>query len=211
MKLKVCGNILPEQVNALDEMDIHFAGFIFYPSSLRNMRQKISPEKMKQIKGKIAKVGIFNDTPYDELMKMVEAYRLDMVQLNGSEDPRYCERIADYISVIKVIRIKGETDLDSMSKTYQDVCEFFMFKAPGTENVRSIKKFNWELLTSYSSTKAFFLAGGIQIDDAEKIKAFSKSSAGEKLFAVDINSRFEINPGVKDMNKIKDFYNKLNS
>lgn len=211
MKLKVCGNILPEQVNALDEMGVQFVGFIFYPSSLRNMTQKISPEKMKQIKGKIAKVGVFNDTPYEEVMKTVEAYRLDMVQLNGNEDPRYCERIADYISVIKVFRLTGEKEPASLTEPYNDVCEFFMFKSPGSENARSIKKIDWELLNSFSSPKAFFLAGGIETGDAERIKEFSKSPAGEKLFAVDINSRFEINPGVKDINKIRNFYTKLNS
>ncbi|HMU47079.1 MAG TPA: phosphoribosylanthranilate isomerase [Chitinophagaceae bacterium] len=211
MKLKVCGNILPEQVNALDEMGVQFAGFIFYPSSLRNMRQKISPEKMKQIKGRIAKVGVFNDTPYEEVMKTVEAYRLDMVQLNGDEDPRYCERIADYISVIKVFRLTGENEPASLTEPYNDVCEFFMFKSPGSENARSIKKINWEFLNSFSSPKAFFLAGGIEAGDTERIKEFSKSPAGEKLFAVDINSRFEINPGVKDINKIRNFFTKLNS
>src|SRR5882724_8015523 len=109
MRIKVCGITLPEQANALEEMGATLAGFIFYPKSPRYMANKISPEKMKQIKGKIAKVGVFVNATYDELMKTVEDYRLDMVQLHGDETPKYCEKIADYISVIKAFRL-GEND-----------------------------------------------------------------------------------------------------
>ncbi|HRG25573.1 MAG TPA: phosphoribosylanthranilate isomerase, partial [Chitinophagaceae bacterium] len=95
MKLKVCGNILPEQVKAYDDLGVDMAGFNFYPASPRYMRQKISPEKMKQLKGKFARVGIFVNARYDELVRTVEEYRLDMVQLSGDETPEYCSKIAD--------------------------------------------------------------------------------------------------------------------
>src|SRR6218665_3144428 len=81
LRIKVCGMTLPEQVNALDEMGVDLAGFIFYPKSPPYMANKISPEKMRQIKGRIAKVGVFVNMPYDEMMRTVEEYRLDMVQL----------------------------------------------------------------------------------------------------------------------------------
>src|SRR4051812_43169626 len=101
VRVKVCGMTLPEQVYALDEMNVSLAGFIFYPKSPRFMGNKIAPETLRKLKGKIAKVGVFVNAPYDELMKTVDDYRLDMVQLHGDETPRYCEKIADYISVIK--------------------------------------------------------------------------------------------------------------
>lgn len=210
MKFKVCGNILPEQVNALDEMGVHFAGFIFYPFSSRYAGQKISPEKMKQVRGKIARVGVFVNTRYDELMRTIENYRLDMVQLSGDEDPRYCERIADYISVIKVFRLAGKVNLDPLTIPYNNVCDFFMFDTAGTGYGSTGKKFDWELLEKSPPTKPYFLSGGIEAGDWQKLKQLENSPAGAKLFGVDVNSRFEISAGVKDIQKIKEFINNLN-
>jgi phosphoribosylanthranilate isomerase len=209
MKLKVCANTLPEQVNGLDEMGVALAGFNFYPRSPRYMRQKISPEKMRQIKGKIIKVGVFVNAPYEELMKTVEDYRLDMVQLHGDETPVYCERIADYISVIKAFRLSDNDSIEWMTKPYHRVCDFFMFDTLGVGYGGTGKKFDWTILEQSPPGKPYFLSGGIEADDVEKLKEFAKTPAGEKLFAIDISSKFEIAGGVKDMNKIKTFISGL--
>ena len=209
MKIKVCGTTLPEQVNALDEMGVTFAGFIFYPKSPRYMRQKIAPEKMKQIKGKIAKVGVFVNETYDDLMKTVDEYRLDMVQLHGDETPKYCEKIADYISVIKAFRLSENDSIEWMTKPYFDVCDFYMFDTLGAGYGGTGKKFDWNMLQSSPPRKPYFLSGGIEPDDEEHLIEFAKTDAGAKLFAVDINSKFEIGAGVKDIAKIKAFTNGL--
>jgi len=154
MKLKVCGNILPEQVRAYDDLGVDMAGFNFYPSSPRYMRQKISPEKMKQLKGKFARVGIFVNARYDELVRTVEEYRLDMVQLSGDETPEYCSKIADFISVIKVFRLAGREHLDPLTIPYKNVCDFFMFDTAGTGFGSTGKKFNWKLLEKSPPLKA---------------------------------------------------------
>jgi phosphoribosylanthranilate isomerase len=211
MKLKVCGNTLPEQVNALDEMGVTLAGFIFYPKSTRYMRQKITPEKMKQIKGKIAKVGVFANATYEELMKTVDEYRLDMVQLHGDESPKYCEKIADYISVIKAFRLSDGDSIEWMTRHYQEVCDFFMFDTLGAGYGGTGKKFDWTVLQKSPPVKPYFLSGGIEQGDEERLKEFAKTPAGEKLFAIDINSRFEVGAGIKDMKKIKEFVKALNS
>lgn len=210
MKLKVCANTLPEQVNGLDEMGVALAGFIFYPKSPRYMRQKISPGKMRQIKGKIIKVGVFVNAPYDELMKTVEEYRLDMVQLHGDETPFFCEKIADYISVIKAFRLSDNDSIEWMTKPYHRVCDFFMFDTLGVGYGGTGKKFDWKILEQSPPVKPYFVSGGIEPGDVEKLKEFAKTVAGEKLFAVDISNKFEIAGGVKDMNKIKTFVNNLN-
>ena len=205
MKLKVCGNTLPEQVNALDEMEITFAGFIFYPKSPRYMRKKISPEKMKLIKGKIAKVGVFVNEPYEDLMRTVEAYRLDMVQLHGDETPRYCEKIADYISVIKAFRLSANDSIEWMTRPYHKVCDFFMFDTLGAGYGGTGKKFDWTILNETPPDKPYFLSGGVEPGDEEKINEFAKSPGSGKLFAIDINTKFEITSGVKNLDKIKKF------
>lgn len=209
MKLKVCGNILPEQVKTFDDLGVDMAGFNFYPASPRYMRQKISPEKMKQLKGKFARVGIFVNARYDELVRTVEEYRLDMVQLSGDETPEYCAKIADFISVIKVFRLAGKENLDPLTIPYKNVCDFFMFDTAGTGYGSTGKKFNWKLLEKAPPAKPYFLSGGIEPGDVEKIRVLMAGPAGAKLFALDVNSKFEMGAGIKDMNKLKQFIDAL--
>jgi phosphoribosylanthranilate isomerase len=205
MKIKVCGNTLPQQVNALDDLGVTFAGFIFYPKSPRYMATKISPDKMRSIKGKIIKIGVFVNPTYDELMKIVDEYRLDMVQLHGDESPKFCDKIADYISVIKAFRLSDDDSLEYMTRPYAEVCDFFMFDTLGAGYGGTGKKFNWELLEQTPPFKPYFLSGGIEPGDESRLSELVTSSAGEKLFAIDINTKFEIGPGVKDLNSIRKF------
>ena len=209
MRIKVCGLTLPEQASALEEMGVALAGFIFYPKSPRFMGNKISPEKMKQIKGRIAKVGVFVNATYDELMRIVEDYRLDMVQLHGDETPKYCEKIADYISVIKAFRLGENDNVEWMSRPYQDVCDMFMFDTMGAGYGGTGKKFDWDVLKKSMINKPFFLSGGIEPGDEEKLIAFQNEPVAKNLFAIDINSKFEITAGVKNMEKVKEFCGKL--
>lgn len=209
MRVKVCGMTLPEQVSALDEMNVSLAGFIFYPKSPRYMRDKISPDKLKKIKGKIAKVGVFVNATYDELMKTVEDYRLDMVQLHGDETPKYCEKIADYISVVKAFRLSDNDNIEWTIKPYQDVCDMFMFDTMGAGYGGTGKKFNWDVLKGSVVNKPFFLSGGIEPGDENKLKDFLSENVSKNLFAIDINSKFEVTAGVKNMDKVKTFVSNL--
>jgi phosphoribosylanthranilate isomerase len=209
MKIKVCGNTLPQQVAALDDIGVTFAGFIFYPKSPRYMAMKISADKMKQIKGKIIKVGVFVNPTHEELMKAVEEYRLDMVQLHGDENPKFCDRIADYISVIKAFRMSDNDSVYHMTQPYADVCDFFMFDTLGVGYGGTGKKFDWDILQKSPPQKPYFLSGGIELNDNVKLGEFISTPAAEKLFAIDINTKFEIGPGVKDLNNIKMFAESL--
>jgi phosphoribosylanthranilate isomerase len=211
MRIKVCGMTLPEQVSALDEMNVSLAGFIFYPKSPRFMGNKITPDKLKKIKGKIARVGVFVNAPYDELMKTVDDYRLDMVQLHGDETPRYCEKIADYISVIKAFRLGENDNIAWTTRSYQEVCDMFMFDTMGAGYGGTGRKFNWDSLKNAEINKPFFLSGGIEPGDEDRLKQFMEEPVARNLFAVDINSRFEVTAGVKNMEKVKNFVLNLSS
>lgn len=210
-RIKVCGMTLPEQVIALDEMGVNFAGFIFYPKSPRYIGNKISPEKMKQIKGKIGKVGVFVNMPYDDLMRTVDDYRLDMVQLHGDESPIFCEKVANYVSVIKAFRLSDGDPIEWMVKSFHDATDMYMFDTLGAGYGGTGKKFDWNVLKNAVIDKIFLLSGGIEPGDEEKLKEFAKERVAQKLFAIDINSRFEISAGVKDMGKVKAFVEKLRS
>jgi phosphoribosylanthranilate isomerase len=211
MRIKVCGMTLPEQVTALDEMGVDFAGFIFYPKSPRFIGNKISPEKMRQIKGHIAKVGVFVNMPYEELMKTVEDYRLDMVQLHGDESPHYCEKVANYVTIVKAFRLTDNDPIDWIVRPYHEGSDMYMFDTLGAGYGGTGRKFDWNVLKKASIEKLFFLSGGIEPGDEERLKEFMKEPVAKKLFSVDINSKFEIGAGVKDMEKIKLFVKTLKS
>ena len=211
MRIKVCGMTLPEQVTALDEMGVDLAGFIFYPKSPRYVGNKISAEKMKQIKGKIAKVGVFVNMPYDELMRTVEDYRLDMVQLHGDETPHFCEKVANYITIVKAFRLADNDPIDWIVRAYHEGSDMYMFDTLGAGYGGTGKKFDWNLLKAASIDKLYFLAGGIEPGDETQLKEFMKEPVAKKLFAVDVNSRFEISAGVKDMEKLKKFVTAMKS
>ncbi|MBA2498985.1 MAG: phosphoribosylanthranilate isomerase [Chitinophagaceae bacterium] len=211
MRIKVCGMTLPEQVNALDEMGVQFAGFIFYPKSPRYIGNRISPQKMKSIKGQIAKVGVFVNMPYDELMETVDAYRLDMVQLHGDESAHFCDKVANSVTVIKAFRLMENDPLEWMIRPYEECCDMYLYDTLGSGYGGTGKKFDWSQLKNILLNKLYFLSGGIEPGDVDLLKDFNKEPVADKLLAVDINSRFEVSAGVKDMKKVKDFVNGLSS
>lgn len=209
MKIKVCGMTLPEQVNALDEMGVDLAGFIFYEKSPRFVKKKISPGVMKKTGGRIAKVGVFVNMGFDDLMKTVEEYRLDMVQLHGDESERFCEKVANYVSVIKAFRLSDNDPIEWMLRPYEEGCDMYMFDTLGAGYGGTGKKFDWTVLKGINIDKLFLLSGGIEPGDEEKIKTFAAQPEAGKLFAVDINSKFEVGAGVKNMEKVKEFAKKI--
>lgn len=208
-RIKVCGITMPSQLEALDEMGVDLAGFIFYPKSPRYMVEKMPAEYLRKFKGKIVKVGVFVNMPFEELMRTVEDYRLDMVQLHGDEIPRYCEQVANYITVVKAFRLSDNDPIDWMAKPYDEACDMYMFDTLGAGYGGTGKKFDWNVLKNSAIDKLFFLSGGIEPGDEEKLKKFTSGTFANKMFAVDINSKFETSPGVKDLAKVKEFIENL--
>ena len=211
VRVKVCGITLPAQLEALDEMGVDLAGFIFYPKSPRYVVNKIPADYLRKFRGRVAKVGVFVNTPYEELMKTVEDYRLDMVQLHGDEIPRYCEQVGNYITVVKAFRLSENDPVEWMAKPYEDACDMFMFDTLGAGYGGTGKKFDWNVLKGAAINKLFFLSGGIDPGDEEKLKEFAREEIAKRIFGIDINSKFEISPGVKDMKKVREFVGKLKS
>ncbi|CAN5168926.1 phosphoribosylanthranilate isomerase [soil metagenome] len=209
MRIKVCGMTKAEQVKQLDELGVEFAGFIFYPKSPRYVYRNMPATEIKKIRGKINKVGVFVNADADEILKTVDACGLYLVQLHGDESPRVCERIANYVSVIKAFRISEDDNIEWKIREYYDAVDMYMFDTEGVGYGGTGKKFNWELLKGQNIRKPFFLSGGISPGDAENLKTFQSDPVAKDLFAIDINSKFEIMPGVKDMDLIKKFVEKL--
>lgn len=208
MNIKVCGITTMKQLQQLDGLEIDFAGLNFYKGSVRYIGDKITGKEIQNADFDIKKVGVFVNTGYDEIMRTVEEYSLDIVQLHGNEKPDLCSALSEDIEVIKVFRIDATTkNVDELLKDFDDVCDYYLFDAGGQKETLggSGVKFDWDLLVKAKIEKPFFLSGGIGPDDTAKIKAFKHPD----FFAIDINSKFETAPGVKDMGKILKFVKDL--
>lgn len=217
LRIKVCGMTKAEQVNQLNAMGVQFAGFIFYPKSPRYVFKSLPAMAIKKIKGGINKVGVFVNENIDDVLRTVDDCGLYLVQLHGDESPKYCEKIAEYITVIKAFRISENDNVLWKIKDYQEVVDMFLFDTavntvPAGHEMGyggTGKKFNWHLLQGLNINKPFFLSGGIGMQDIDEIKKFLRDPVAKDLFAIDINSCFELMPGVKDIAQVKSFVEKL--
>jgi phosphoribosylanthranilate isomerase len=199
---------LTEQVEELATMGVEFAGFIFYPKSPRYVFRHMTTSQIKKIKG-INKVGVFVNAPIDEVLHLVDECGLHMVQLHGDETPTYCEKLANYISVIKAFRLGEHEAVEWLVRPYMDTCDMFLFDTMGAGYGGTGKKFDWSELQQATISKPFFLSGGIEPGDEEQLKRFALQPVAKALFAIDVNSKFESSAGVKDIAKVRAFVSNL--
>lgn len=178
-----------------------FVGFIFYDKSSRfvsDFPQINFPETTK-------KTGVFVNEPISGILNKVSRFRLDFVQLHGNESPEYCKTLQkNQIKIIKVFSVEDGFDF-SNTINYEPFCEYFLFDTKGKNYGGNGIKFNWELLQNYKGNKPFFISGGIGKDDVNDINKMSHPL----LFGVDINSGFEVEPGLKNIKEIKEFKQQL--
>lgn len=210
MRIKVCGNTSLAQMHQLGEMGVQFAGMIFYHKSPRFIMRHLKGFEVKKEKLKVFKIGVFVNATYDEVMNHVDNFGLDMVQLHGDETPYFCEKMSNYISVIKAFRVMADDNLEWKIKNFYNDTDMFLFDTEGAGYGGTGHKFDWNKLKGLNIGKSFLIAGGISPDDVDNLKEFAKDPVAKDLFAVDINSKFEISPGVKDLDKIRKFVKDLN-
>jgi phosphoribosylanthranilate isomerase len=211
LRVKVCGMTSIDQVNQLNELGVEFCGFIFYPKSPRYVFRHMPASELKKIKGNINKVGVFVNAYAEDILKTVDDCGLYLVQLHGDESPKECEKISSYVTTIKAFRLTDTDNIHWKIKDYSDVVDMYMFDTEGAGYGGTGKKFDWQVLKGLNIGKPFFLSGGIVPEDAEKLKEFTKDPVAKDLFSIDINSKFEIAPGIKDMDKIRQFVTQLNT
>lgn len=198
-----------QQLHQLGELGVEFAGMIFYHKSPRFVLKHLTGVQVKRAKLKVYKVGVFVNAPYDEIINHTENFGLDMVQLHGDETPKFCEKVSDYISVIKAFRLTDTDNIPWMIKDYMEAVDMYMFDTIGAGYGGTGKKFNWQMLHGLNIGKPFFLSGGIEPTDTTAIKEFAKEDVAKDLFALDVNSKFEKIPGVKDMEMVRRFVEEI--
>ncbi len=219
MKLKVCGMKYKENIEAVAALQPDYLGFIFYEKSPRNFNSEIPV-----IPNSIKKVGVFVDASIDFILEKVKKHNFKAIQLHGNESAEYCKELksrchsafdaesiskqGNQIEIFKVFSIKDEFDFEIL-KPHEGIVDYFLFDTKGKEKGGNGYTFDWNVLKNYNSTTPFILSGGIGLEEVAKIKAILKTDL--PIYCIDINSKFEIEPGLKNINDLEKFKKLLNN
>lgn len=202
MKLKVCGMREKENIEELLALRPAYMGFIFWGASSRYVCQATAP-----LPKTTKKTGVFVDATLDYIQTTIKDHHLDAVQLHGGESAEYCKLVREFDKeVIKAFSVHDQFNFSILSH-YETFCDYFLFDTKGPLPGGNGIGFNWKILENYPSKKPFFLSGGIGLDDLEKIKQLIKTEL--PVYAVDVNSKFELSPGEKNIEKINAFKKQL--
>ncbi|MFC4210194.1 phosphoribosylanthranilate isomerase [Pedobacter lithocola] len=202
LKLKVCGMRLAANIAAVAALHPDYMGFIFYENSPRFISD-VSAELIKYIPAEIKTVGVFVDEDLETVKKKINLYQLKAVQLHGNESVEYCCKLKSAYNSLEVIKAFGvDEDFEfAVLNDYATIVDYFLFDTKTKSHGGSGKTFDWKILEKYTLNKPYFLSGGIDLEHATAISGIDDA----RLYALDINSRFEIEPGLKDVEKIKEF------
>lgn len=190
----------PGNIRDVAELQPDFMGFIFYPESRRYCGDLL-PETSKSLPAGVTPVAVSVDMEEGELETLVEKYGFPVVQLHGHESPQKCRYYSgNGLRVWKAMALEGEEDMKRLEE-YAGSVEAFLFDTPTAGYGGSGKKFNWDILMDYHLPVPFMLSGGLSAEDLPALKRFSHP----KMIGIDVNSRFEISPAIKDVASLKSF------
>lgn len=204
MKIKVCGMRDPQNIEELAKLHIDFMGMIFFERSARHVEQLTLYDLDNSLPETTKRVGVFVNAELEAIMHKVNKYRLDYIQLHGKELPELCIEVSKTIPVIKAFSISSAEDF-KITAEYEGLCEYFLFDTKTPQHGGSGQKFDWELLKQYKGDTPFLLSGGISDNDVESIKKIEHP----QFAGVDLNSRFETSPGLKNIELLKQFIKEL--
>lgn len=205
LKLKICGMRERDNVVEIAALKPDYMGFIFYPKSPRFV-DTLAWNVVEYLHERaIVAVAVFVNASVESIAQIVEVYGFTHIQLHGSESPEVCAKLrAKGLTVLKAFAIAEPSDLEA-TKVYQDCCDYFLFDAKTSSFGGSGHQFDWNILFHYSGKTPFFLSGGIGSDDVAQVRNFKHP----RLAGIDLNSRFEIQPALKDVGLLQSFINQL--
>lgn len=196
-----------DESNIRELVKVHpdYIGFIFYSKSERFVGENFNLKVLDYLPESIYKVGVFVKASKDYILEKLNTFRLDLIQFHGGESPEFCRDLHDKgIPIIKVFSVNEEFDFNVINP-FKAYCKYFMFDTECSTYGGSSMKYNWNIFNRYDNEKPFFLSGGIGLEDSDSIKELKNLN----IHAVDINSRFEKEPGLKDISKIRKFIKNL--
>lgn len=198
MTIKVCGMRDADNIRAVEALGVSWMGFIFWPRSTRfvSKRPEYLPCNCKR-------VGVFVDEAIETVRQTAEDFALDIIQLHGHESADYARQLKEW-QVIKAFNIATTDDL-RQTADYTGVVDYFLFDTKGKSVGGNGEQFDWTVLTAYNGLTPFLLSGGIGPDDANRVRTFNHP----RCIGIDLNSRFELEPGLKDVEKLSVFIKKI--
>ena len=193
-----------ENIREVEALGIDMMGFIFWPKSSRYVSQR--PDYLPK---RVKRVGVFVDEDPEQVKRLADDYGLDYIQLHGHETPEVISYLRTpalpHPRIIKAFNISTAEDL-IQTQPYEGLVDYFLFDAKGKSVGGNGEKFNWNVLDAYQGSTPFLLSGGICPGDAVRVNAFYHPNC----IGIDLNSRFELAPGLKDIAKLKEFISNLN-
>lgn len=205
LKLKVCGLTKLNQIQELIDLKVDFLGFIFYEKSPRYVQNYLSLKEIAEIPH-FKKVGVFVNESIKGIVEIASEAQLDFIQLHGDEDEKYIkllrQMIGENVKIIKVIRIGNQTsdELQNIINLQPTTINFLLFDTDSKAFGGTGKKFDWNILNDIEIPIPYILSGGISLENTDDLK-----NINQKPIALDINSKFEIEAGNKDLEKVKEF------
>jgi phosphoribosylanthranilate isomerase len=199
VKIKICG--LKHKTNLFDvvEAGVDYVGMIFYEKSPRYVLDSLYPEDVWFLPDEVEKIGVFVNASFDEIKKYAKLYQLNLIQLHGNETPEVCKQLQDLgYGVIKAFGVDESFDFNSLNP-YQSSVDFFLFDTKTSDHGGSGITFDWNILTNYTLDIPVFIGGGVGLENLNELLNFNFPF----LYSVDMNSKLEIEPGLKDISKVQ--------
>lgn len=204
LKIKICGMRESGNIREISILQPEYMGFIFYPGSKR-YAGRLSPDKVKDLPDNIKKVAVFVNASREEIVSTCKAYSIRILQLHGDEPPAFCRSFQEEgFKVIKAFRVEQGLDVEAMDR-FAKTCDFILLDTSGEGFGGTGIKFDWNQLQNYTLELPFFLSGGVAPGDAARIMDMDIP----QLYALDLNSRFEIKPGLKNVEELGNFIRKI--
>jgi phosphoribosylanthranilate isomerase len=197
MKIKVCGLKYPENIAAVAALKPDYMGFIGYSLSQRYIGE-LDAQALNDLPETIIKTGVFVNEDAEEIFRLVDAYHFDAIQLHGNESPEFCAQFKDRIMVIRAFGLNEHFDFEQL-KPYSGSVHQFLFDTKTEQHGGSGKVFDWSLMDKYKLDIPFLLSGGLSLENLESVKEIKHA----QFHGVDLNSRFEVEPGLKDISKLE--------
>jgi len=202
LKIKICGMKFKENREQVEKLPVDFLGFIFYPPSKRYVGENPQAGLFNSEK---SRVGVFVDEDVFKITALAKNMGFNWVQLHGNENPKTCKLLKNNgLKIIKAFSV-DETFQFHKTEDYEQIADFFLFDTKTGTVGGSGQKFDWKILNQYKGNTPFILSGGIKPEDAEEIKRITNP----KLAGVDLNSCFEDEPGLKNIEKLKIFITEI--
>ena len=200
----------PENIQEIALLEPDFFGFIFYENSVRNYTENT----IVSLPDSIKKVGVFVNERQDKIIQIIQKHHLNYIQLHGNETESYCLELINQLNhnqlntkIIKAFSVDDYFDFQRL--TNFQIVDYFLFDTKGKLPGGNGTKFNWQILDNYHLEKPYFLSGGIGLEDISTIREFLKTPASKYCFALDVNSQFELEAGLKNKEQLQQFKTQL--